>query len=185
MIKITFLYNLDKGVLFFIQRNLHIPILDKIMILATYAGDKGLIWLLIAFLLLINKKTRYIGLMTMLVMILVAIIGEGILKHIFQRPRPYDEFPLVHLLIGKYRSFSFPSGHAASSFAAAYVLSKYLRKLALAFWTVAIMIAFSRIYLFMHYPSDVLAGIILGLICGMVGSYLYEHKIKDKIYQVT
>lgn len=155
------------------------------MILATYAGDKGFIWLLMASILLINRKTRYVGLLTLIVMIVTAIIGEGILKHIFLRQRPYDEFPFVDLLIGKYKSFSFPSGHAASSFASAYMLSKYLKKYALVFWSIAGLISFSRVYLFMHYPSDVLAGMLLGLICGILISSIYEHKIKDKLNQVT
>lgn len=177
--EITFLYDLDKSILFFIQTNLHSPLVDDIMIFATHAGDKGLIWLLLVCVLLINSKYRYVGVMGLVALALNALIGEEILKNIIQRPRPYDEFPLVDLLIGKYRTFSFPSGHTASSFAAAYILSRYLKRFSLVFWSMAVMISFSRLYLFMHYPSDVLGGVVLGLFCGVLVSYYYETKIKD------
>ncbi len=176
----TYLYDLDKGILFFIHTYLHFPFLDKFMILATHAGDKGLVWLLIVAVLLFNRKYRYVGVLTLVALALNALIGEQFLKYIFQRPRPYTDFPFVDLLVGKYRTFSFPSGHTASSFAAAFILSKYLKKYSLVFWSMAVVISFSRVYLFMHYPSDVLGGIILGLFCGVLVSYLFEHKFKDK-----
>lgn len=165
---IAFINNLDQTILFFIQANFHSPMLDKIMILFTATGDRGLIWILLSILLLANKKTRYIGLATLGALILSTIMGEGILKHIVQRPRPYADFPLIHLLVDKSSTFSFPSGHTTSSFAAAYVLSKYLKKLSPLIWILAVTIAFSRLYLFMHYPSDIIAGIVLGLLCGKV-----------------
>lgn len=178
---ITFFNNLDQTILFVIQTNFHIQILDKVMILFTAAGDKGLIWILISLVLLINKKTRFIGIVTLGALILSTIMGEGILKHIIQRPRPYVDFPSFHLLVDKSTTYSFPSGHTTSSFASAYVLSKYLKKYSPLIWIVAIAIAFSRLYLFMHYPSDVIAGMVLGLICGKVTVYVYEHKIKNKL----
>lgn len=177
---LTFFYNLDQTILFFIQTNFHTPILNKIMVLFTTAGDNGFIWISISFLLLINKKTRYIGIVALAALFLSTIAGEGILKHIIQRPRPYTDFPSIHLLVGKSTTYSFPSGHTTSSFAVSYILSKYLKKFSPLIWVVAITIAFSRLYLFMHYPSDVVAGIVLGLICGKVTLYVYEHKIKDK-----
>ena len=177
---IIFFNNIDQTILFFIQTNFHTPILNKVMILFTAAGDKGFVWILISLLLLINKKTRYIGMVTLGALVLSTIAGEGILKHIIQRPRSYVDFPSIQLLVGKPTTYSFPSGHTASSFAAAYVLSKYLKKISPLIWIVAITIAFSRLYLFMHYPSDVVAGIVLGLICGKVALYMYEHKIKKR-----
>ena len=178
---ILFLNNIDQTILFFIQANFHFPFIDKIMILATTAGDGGLIWILFSSLLLINRKTRYIGLITIGALIFSTILGEGLLKHIVQRPRPYADFTWVRLLVDKSTIYSFPSGHTTSSFAAAFVLSKYLKKFSPVIWMVAIMIAFSRLYLFMHYPSDIVAGIVLGLFCGKVVSYLYENKINDKL----
>ncbi len=178
---ITFINDLDQSILFFIQTNLHFPILDKLMIFFTSAGDRGLIWISIAVILLINKKTRYFGVVTLVALIISTIMGEGILKHILRRQRPYFDFPSIYLLVDKSTTYSFPSGHTTSSFAAAYVLSKHLKKYSLLFWTLAIAIAFSRLYLFLHYPSDVIAGIVLGLICGKVSYYLGEHKIKNRL----
>ena len=177
---IAFLSSVDETILFFIQTNFHFQILDKIMIFATSAGDKGLLWIVLSLLLLINKKTRGIGIATLVALTLSAIMGEGLLKHIVQRPRPYADFPWVHLLVDKSTIYSFPSGHTTSSVAAAYVLSKYFKKYAPFIWTVAAMIAASRLYLFMHYPSDIVAGVVLGLICGKAASYLYEYKINAK-----
>lgn len=96
------------------------------------------------------------------------ILGEEILKHIFKRIRP----SAVNLLIAKPVSYSFPSGHATSSFAAAGVLVKYFKKYAFEFLSLASLIAFSRSYLYVHYLTDVLAGIVLGLICSAITIYL-------------
>ena len=112
---ITFFNNIDQTILFFIQTNYHSPILNKVMILFTAAGDKGFVWILISLLFLINKKTRYIGIVTLGALVLSTIAGEGILKHIIQRPRPYADFPSIHLLIGKSTTYSFPSGVSAPS----------------------------------------------------------------------
>lgn len=177
--EISFLYDLDKGILFFIHSNLHFPLLDRFMILATHAGDKGLVWLLIVGVLLFSGKYRYVGVLTLVGLALNALIGEQFLKFVFQRPRPYVDFPFVDLLVGKYGSFSFPSGHTASSFAAAFILSRYLKRFSLFFWILAVVISFSRVYLFVHYPSDVLGGIVLGLFCGVLVSFLFEHKFRD------
>lgn len=174
---ITFFSNIDQTVLFYIQSNLHSPLLDKIMILASAAGDYGLIWIFLSLLLLINRKTRKIGITALIALILSTILGEGLVKNIIQRPRPYTEFPWVHLLIDESTAYAFPSGHTTSSFAVAYVLSNYLKRLSPIIWMVALLIAFSRLYLFMHYPSDLVAGIVLGLICGRVATYLYDLEV--------
>lgn len=175
---ITIVNNLDLNILFFIQSTLHYPILDKIMIVSTQLGDKGLIWIGLSFVLLTNRKTRTAGILSLTALVLSTIVGEGILKHLFQRERPYVDFPWVHLLVGKSTSFSFPSGHTTSSFAVAYVLSRVLKKHSYIFWAFAILIAFSRLYLFMHYPTDVIAGIIVGLACGKITISLFENKMK-------
>lgn len=176
---LIYINTIDQTMLFFIQ-GFHCPVLDKIMIIATSWGNRGFIWLAMAGILAVNKKTRSIGLITLAALILSTIVGEGILKHLIQRPRPYTDFPSIQMLVGKVTSYSFPSGHATSSFAAAYVLSRYLKKYSPVFWTMAFGITFSRIYLFMHYPTDIIAGIVLGLLCGKTVSYLYENKLKNQ-----
>ncbi len=182
---LTFLNNIDQTILFFIQNNFHFPLIDKIMILFTTAGNWGLIWIIISILLLLNKKTRNIGIVTLIALFLSAIFVEVLLKNIIQRPRPFIAFPSFHILVSKPNSFSFPSGHTASSFAVGYVLVNYFKKFSLLIWLVAILIAFSRLYLALHFPSDLIGGVVLGLICGKLSLYFYNQCIKDKLSNIT
>lgn len=94
------------------------------------------------------------------------VLSELILKNLIQRQRPQYEINTTILPFDFYHSFSFPSGHACIAFAAALVLSKYNKQKKWLFYLLAFLISFSRIYLGKHYPSDVLAGAILGLIIG-------------------
>ena len=165
---ISILYNIDNSILSFIKNNMHGHIMDKVMVIITSLGNGGAIWIIISVLLMINKKYRKIGFIALGALILSTIFGEGILKHVVQRIRPSADIPAINMLIAKPLSYSFPSGHTASSFAAAGVLSKYFKKYALGFLALASLIAFSRLYLYVHYPTDVLAGIILGLICSRI-----------------
>lgn len=176
---ISLIQNLDNSILFFIRNNMHDKILDRIMIISTYLGDNGLIWIIVACLLMISKRYRTLGLMVLGALLLGTILGEGMLKHIFHRIRPSADIPPMQLLIRKPMTYSFPSGHTTSSFAAAGVLSKYLRNYAVGIFILACLIAFSRIYLYVHYPTDVLAGIVLGLICSRIIIYIFN-KIKGR-----
>jgi undecaprenyl-diphosphatase len=151
--------------------------MDRAMVIITSLGNGGFIWIMIAFLLIGNKKYRNIGFMVLGALILSTILGEGIIKHVVQRIRPSESLPAVNLLISKPLSYSFPSGHTTSSFAVAGVLAKYFKDYALEFFGLATLIAFSRLYLYVHYPTDVLAGAILGLICSRIIIYVFN-KIK-------
>lgn len=166
--------HLDNSILFFINNNMHGHIMDKAMVFITSLGNGGFIWIMIAVSLMCNKKYRNIGFMALGALILSTILGEGILKHVVQRIRPSADIPAVNLLISKPLSYSFPSGHTTSSFAVAGVLAKYFKSYALEFFSLASLIAFSRLYLDVHYPTDVLAGIILGLICSRIAIYVFK-----------
>lgn len=171
---ISLIQRFDSSILLYIKNNMHGPIMDKVMVISTHLGDGGMIWLLIVALLMINKKYRKIGFMALAALVLSTILGEGILKHIVKRMRPSADISAVNLLIAKPLSYAFPSGHTASSFAVAGVLAKYFKEYALEFFTLASLIAFSRLYLYVHYPTDVLAGIVLGLICSGIIIYLFN-----------
>lgn len=159
----------DIYILQFIQNNMHTPVLDKLMIFATKLGNNGLIWIFISILLvIISKKHKKAGFVTLLALFIGAMLGEVIIKHIVQRPRPFLEMNTIKLLIPKPKSFSFPSGHTTAAFAAVVVLSRYFKKYSIEFFILAFLIAFSRMYLCVHYPTDVLAGIILGIISGKI-----------------
>ena len=180
---ILLLQNIDNSILLFIKNNMHSDIMDGAMVTITSLGNGGAIWIIIAVLLMINKKYRKISFIVLGALILCTILGEEILKYVIQRIRPCVDIPVINMLIAKPLSYSFPSGHSASSFAAAGVLSKYFKKYTLVFFTLASLIAFSRLYLYVHYPTDVLAGIILGLICSKASIYIFN-KI-NKNYKVS
>lgn len=164
----SLIQNLDNAILLFIKNNMHWYMMDKAMVVITSLGNGGAIWIVIACVLIISKKYRKAGLMLSGALILGTVFGEGILKHVVHRIRPCASIPAANLLISKPLSYSFPSGHTTSSFAAAGVLAQYFKDYAFGFFTLASLIAFSRLYLYVHYPTDVLAGIILGLICSRI-----------------
>ena len=158
---------LDFNLLSQIYNITHNGIFDKIMPIISNLGNMGIIWVAISIILLSNKKYRRAGILCLVALIVTAIVGEGILKNLIQRLRPFNEVPAMQLLISKPLSYSFPSGHTASAFAAAFIISNQIKKLVIPAYVLAATIAFSRMYLFVHYPSDIIGGILLGTICAM------------------
>lgn len=155
----------DNYILFAIKKYMQNKYLDRLMPIVTSMGNLGVIWIMIAMALMLNKPYRLIGNIVMLTLILSTIVGEGIVKHIVRRVRPCNFQNNVSLLIAKPLSYSFPSGHTLSSFAAAEVLSMYFSQYKLIFMGIAFLIAISRIYLYVHYPTDVIAGVVIGILC--------------------
>ncbi|WP_446897939.1 phosphatase PAP2 family protein [Clostridium sp. LBM24168] len=170
----SLVYQFDFYLLQFIEKNMHSIIIDKIMIAITYLGNMGIIWIIIALFLIINKRYRKAGIVTLISVILGAILSEGIIKHVVERPRPFVKFSTINLLISKPLSYSFPSGHTTAAFAAAGILSKYFRRYSIEIFTAAFLIAFSRLYLYVHYPTDILSGMILGLLCSKATLYIFK-----------
>lgn len=152
---------------------------DTFFIFYTRLGDHGEIWIAIIILLLLRKKTRIIGIIALISLITEFILVDTIIKPIVMRPRPFETTGF-EILISKPRGSSFPSGHSASSFAVAsvYFLSKLKGRYFILF--AATVMAFSRVYLYVHYPSDVLAGSILGFIVGFVCWRLVLLKVKSQ-----
>ncbi|WP_053955697.1 phosphatase PAP2 family protein [Inediibacterium massiliense] len=150
-------------------------IFDKIMPWITFLGDKGLVWIIFCILLLLSKKYRKVGCLALCALVISSVLGEGIFKHLFKRPRPFLQLPNLQLLISKPTTYSFPSGHTSSSFAVAGVLFNKLKRFRKTILFIAFLIAFSRLYLFVHYPSDVLAGVVLG-----VGSAMFVINLDHK-----
>ncbi len=160
---ITTIQHIDTFILNFIQNNLHSTLMDKIMPVITFLGNNGVVWIVIAVLLVISKKYRTTGLMLVGALVICLIIGNLTLKPVIARARPCWVNTSVHLLVSSPKDYSFPSGHTMSSFAAAVVL--FLRNKKFGIWALllAAMISFSRLYLYVHYPSDVAAGLVLGI----------------------
>ncbi len=153
----------------------------------TTIGNAGMIWILIGILLVINKRTRKVG---VVFLIFLAIEHYGVnttIKHYVNRPRPFIQDSTVPLLIKAPTSTSFPSGHTSSSFFSATFLYRYKKYLGVPAILLAVIIAFSRMYFFVHFPTDVLVGMIEGILLGIIGSFVLHlvlnRPIKTKIDQ--
>ena len=156
-----------------IQEHIACPFLDAVFPVITMLGEAGIFWILTAVVLLFFKKTRFAGITMGLSLIMGLLIGNLCMKPAFARIRPYDVNPEFVLLIEKLSDFSFPSGHTLASFEAAGVLMLTHRKtLGYPALVIAILVAFSRLYLYVHYPTDVLTSIVLGLLFAFISRYV-------------
>ncbi|MFV0497016.1 MAG: phosphatase PAP2 family protein [Candidatus Fimivivens sp.] len=159
----------DHNGLWLIYNTFQSDFFDWLMPIITILGDYGGIWVLSCFILLLRKKTRMAGITMALAMLACYLFGNLFLKNVICRARPYTDDPTIQLLIPKSSElYSFPSGHAMCSFAAAATLALWRDRFASAAIALAILIAFSRIYLMMHYPLDVGAGMILGICSALI-----------------
>ena len=176
----NFLYtcaiSFDLPVLDWIQANLKSSIMDTVMPIITVFGDAGIFWMVIAALLFIFPKTRRTGLGMAIAMMIGLIVCNVTLKPLVARIRPYDlqaELGVTIQLLGeRMHDFSFPSGHTIASFEAAVVMLKNSKKLGIPAMILAILISFSRLYLYVHYPTDVIASVILGTLFALIGNAL-------------
>lgn len=125
-------------------------------------GNSGFIWILYGVLMLFVKRYRKHGALLLIGLLLGLLIGNVFLKNIISRPRPCWLDTSVPLLIASPTDFSFPSGHTLSSFIAAFTIYYANKKWGCFALALAVVIAFSRMYLFVHFPTDVLAGVLLG-----------------------
>ncbi|QIK69151.1 phosphatase PAP2 family protein [Erysipelothrix sp. HDW6C] len=152
---------MDLSILQWIQTWAH-PLLDGFFSVFTTLGNHGELWLIIIAVLLYRKKTRLVGVLALIALLLELLIVSGILKPIIMRPRPFTVYP-IDLIVGIPSGSSFPSGHAASSFAVAGVLFFAKMRHRWIYIAMATIMAFSRLYVFVHYPSDVLVGSLIGV----------------------
>lgn len=154
---------------------LHNPVLDKIMYVITSLGNAGIIWIILCLLLLLIPKTRQTGVFLMAALLVDLLLCNGIIKPLFQRTRPYEVNTAVQLLISRPVDYSFPSGHTAASFASAAAL--YLsgaKKMAVPALILACLIAFSRMYFYVHYPTDIVGGIAVGVLSAYLGNRIVK-----------
>ncbi len=174
---VEWITNLDFSILDFIAENLRCAFLDAVLPYITMLGDGGILWIATALVMLFFKRTRKTGLMMGAALIMGLIVGNLTLKPLVARIRPYD-IRETELLVDRLSDFSFPSGHTLASFEASGVLMLRDKRFGIPALILACIIAFSRMYLFVHYPSDVLAGIILGLLFAYLGyklvGYLFD-----------
>jgi undecaprenyl-diphosphatase len=153
--------NADDKILDFIQLNMRNPACDKLMPLLSFLGNWGMVWIIAALVFIILKKHRQLGINLLLSLLLCTLIGNTLIKPLVERVRPCNVNMLYALLIARPEDFSFPSGHTTTSFGAAVTIFYYNKKMGVWAFVLAALIAFSRLYLYVHYPSDVLAGALL------------------------
>ena len=163
------------SILDWIQSNLRNPILDQLMPAITALGNSGLIWILLSGILLLMPKYRKTGAAVLAGLVLEVVCCNLILKPLVARIRPCDVNMAVQLLISRPDDFSFPSGHTGASFAAVSALCCSRSRLWIPSLVLAVLIAFSRLYLYVHYPTDILAGILLGVMAGWCGSLVSSY----------
>lgn len=153
----------------FIAEHLRCGFLDFLMPKITVLGNAGIFWIALAVVLLIPKKTRKAGVAMAIALILGLIFCNITLKPLVARVRPYDVRGILPYLIEVQHDFSFPSGHTTASFEGAAVVFFYNKKWGAAALVLASLIAFSRMYLYVHYPTDILGGVVLGVLFAWVG----------------
>lgn len=160
------------------------PVLDKVMVFISYTGNAGIIWIILSVIFVLTKKYRKCGFAMMISLLLCLIVGNLTLKPLIARPRPFFFDETISLLIKAPADFSFPSGHTFSSFSVAFTLfflkdkTSFEKRMTVITLIYASLMAFSRLYLRVHFPSDVLCGFLLGILNGYISV-----KIINKIYK--
>lgn len=160
--------NIDLRLLNWIHEHLACSFLDFLMPKITFLGNGGLIWIAAAIIMISFKKYRKIGIMIGTGLSAGVIIGNILLKNLIARERPCWINETVQMLISTPQDYSFPSGHTLSSFVAATIIMHSDRRMGIAAYVFASIIAFSRLYLYVHFPTDILAGALLGIIIGLI-----------------
>jgi undecaprenyl-diphosphatase len=169
----------DLPILDWIAENIHCAFLDTVMPLITMLGDAGIFWIALSVLFLLIPKYRKIGLGMGAALLMGVLVCNVTMKPLFARIRPYD-YQLEHfdrtiqLLVATPHDFSFPSGHTLASFEAATVLLINNRKLGVPAMILAVLIAFSRLYLYVHYPTDVIFSVFMGIGFAFLGNFLVK-----------
>jgi len=168
-------------------QQIRFPILDKLMVFITHLGDEGYLWIAIAVVMLFFKKTRKCGIMLAMVLIAGLIVGNLGLKNLIARERPYVQNPemLEALLIKPLSSYSCPSGHTMSSVECATVIFMFDKRYGIPAVIIAALIGFSRMYLYVHFLTDVLLGALIGIALGMLVYFIYQKFLDKRLKKIA
>ena len=190
----------DAGFLLYIQEYIRSDFLNPIMKVLTHSGDKGILLIVLILTLLFIPRTRAIGIMSTISIAIEALLNNVLLKNLIARTRPYDEIEGLVNLVGKQSDYSFPSGHTGAAFAVAGAMlvvalfglpmiaktgelkredpSLSFKLVSVILIMYATLLAFSRMYVGVHYPTDVLCGLLLGLGTSAMAYLIYQVAIK-------
>lgn len=173
--------SIDISCVRFVREHIANAFLDAVMPIVTFFGEDGIFWIVVTLLMLVFKKTRKTGFVMALSLIFGLIVGNLTLKPLVARPRPYTVDTGVAMLIDGLSDYSFPSGHTLCCFetSVSLLLCGY-KKWGSAALALAFVVAFSRVYLYVHYPTDVIVGAILGTLFAFLAFYIVK-KIYDKL----
>ncbi len=171
---------LDQNLLLWIQEYVRQEWMTPFWTFVTSLGDAGWFWIVVSALLLLPESTRKVGIMALVSLGIGALITNVALKNLVARIRPYEVIEGLQLLIEPQSDFSFPSGHSCASFAAAMVYYRMLpKKYGVPAVVLAVFIACSRLYVGVHYPSDVVVGVCIGVLSAWI-SYKIVQRIERR-----
>ncbi|GHU81932.1 phosphatase PAP2 family protein [Clostridia bacterium] len=154
---------------------LHRPILNRFMIIISSLGNGGLIWFMLCVPFMILKTWRITGINIMIGLVVAHISGEIIIKHLVCRVRPCHKLEDEELIVKRPQYYSFPSGHTTASFSVFVVMLCRCFPVAMPVLVLALLMGFSRIYLRVHYLTDVVCGMVLGMLCGFLSVEIFKH----------
>ena len=158
----------------------HAPVLDTVMVGLSRAARGGMLWLVLGILLVLARPRMAAGVVQMaLAIVVTSLLVGSVVKPAVARPRPYEALNDVRVIDARTDGRSFPSSHAANACAAAYALARLAPVARMPIWILAFAICFSRIYVGVHYPLDVVAGALIGIGCSVFvvgGSRWYSVK---------
>lgn len=173
----------DTSVLDAIQDTLSCGFLDFFTVFISYLTTSGIIWIAVGVVLLFFRRTRAAGVILLTALALGYLTGDLLLKHLVNRPRPFTATD-IELLIKQPSGASFPSTHSTLAAASTTVLLVKKRELGFVALALTVIIAFSRLYLYVHYPTDVLCGLVLGVLCGAAALLIAKAvKLDQKLNQ--
>lgn len=156
------LWKFDFEILFFIKDCIRNGFLDTIVPFYTNLGNDGIIWIVVGVVMLIPKKTRKCGIMVLGALLVMLVVNNIILKNLIARPRPCATYPELVELVHIPTSYSFPSGHTVSAMAVAFTILAQHKKLGIVALVLATLMGLSRLYVGVHFPTDVYGGVIVG-----------------------
>lgn len=163
----TWITAIDYRILLWIQEFIRTPLLTAIFRTYTYMGDKGLLWICLTIGLLFFKATRRTGFLCAGSLIGSLLINNELLKRLVARTRPFDAFLDLKPLVGRPGGDSFPSGHTGAAFAFSWVVFRTQpKKYGIPALVLAALMGISRLYVGVHYPTDVLGGMLTGIVIG-------------------